>query len=76
MPKRLIMTSVNGVNRYSCKKCGAEMKPVDNYSMRECNGDLLETGGEFLQCTNPECQMTSNLPRMHVRDFKNCQTEF
>lgn len=76
MGKHLLMTSVNGVNRYACKKCGAEMKPVDNYSIHECNGDVIETGGEFLQCTNPDCMITSNYPEMHVRDFKLCRPEF
>ena len=76
MAKRLIMTSVNGVDKYACRKCGAVMEPRDNYSMQMCAGDILESGGEFLQCTNPDCMITTPYPKMHVRDFKTFEARF
>jgi len=67
----LIMTSVNGVNKYACPKCGSEMVHRDNYSMRFCNGNVVESGGEFLQCTNPDCMITSDYPKMRASDFRH-----
>jgi hypothetical protein len=66
--KHLLMTSVNGVNKYACPKCGAEMKHADNYSMRFCGGDIVETGDEHLVCA---CGMTSNYPKMRVSEFRH-----
>jgi len=77
MAKRLLMVHhANGREDYACPKCGAVMAHRDNYSMRECNGDIVESGSEFLQCTNPDCMITSDYPRMNVRDFKNVKAGF
>ena len=70
--KKLIMVQhADGKREYICPKCGSEMVYRDNYSMRFCNGDVVESGGEFLQCTNPDCMMTNDYPKMRASDFRH-----
>ena len=69
--KRLLMTSVNGVNKYACRKCGAVMAHRDTTHPDFSQGEYSESGGEFLQCTNPDCMITSDYPKMRASDFRH-----
>ena len=70
--KRLIaVRHVDG--EYICPKCDTVMKHNDSYSMEFCNGDISESGGEFLSC--PNCGMRMDYPRMISSDLSTVISE-
>lgn len=74
--RRRIVVNNKGVETHYCRKCGSRMEHRDTTHPNFSRGEYSETGGEFLQCTNKDCMITSDYPKMRVSDFKHCQPGF
>lgn len=67
-PRRLIaVMHSTGVIDYACRKCGELMKHEDNYTVRLCGGDLVESGDEYLVC--PSCGQREKYPHEPVGEL-------
>ena len=71
MGKRRLALKNNGIVRHYCQKCGSLMAYRDTTHPDFSQGEYSESGGEFLQCTNPVCMMTSDYPKMRASDFRH-----
>ena len=69
--RRRIVLNNNGKITHYCQKCGAIMAHRDNAHPDFSRGEYSESGGEFLQCTNEDCGMTSDYPKMRVSEFRH-----
>jgi DNA-directed RNA polymerase subunit RPC12/RpoP len=66
--KHLIMTSVNGVNKYACPNCGTQMEYAESGSMHFNKGEVWDDIEGYLYC--PHCGLRQDYPKMRASDFR------
>ena len=69
--RRRMVLNNKGIETFYCRKCGAIMVHRDTTRPDFSQGEYSESGGEFLQCTNPDCMITSDYPKMRASDFRH-----
>ena len=71
MKKRILTVKhADGRTEYICQKCGAVMVSRETVNPNFSRGEYSEAGEEILQCTNPDCMITTPFPKIRVRDFQ------